>query len=301
MSSSTSRYDLLHTRLQRFTRMLHGMEKGSARSLHGARVASRRLREVLPVLQIDGETASSLGRRLRRVTKRLGTVREIDVLRQLLDELRSSGGYDERALSRVFADLTQQQASRRERLLAKAPLNELRRLASKIAKVETQLAGRDSGRASTRSWRWAIDARVGHRAAALKAALESAGSVFLPDRIHNVRIALKKFRYAAEVEHEMAADRMRRQDLLLLSQVQDVLGRLHDRQILIEHVRQVQASGATPRDLTGWRGLDALITTIETDCRRLHARYVRDAAAVVAVCERVAGRPPEARARRRAG
>src|SRR5262245_26462458 len=110
MARATSRYDLLHSRLLRFTRMLRGVEKGSVRSLHAARVASRRLREVLPVLQIDGETASTLGRRLRKVTKRLGTVREVDVLRQLVDELRGSGKHDERALSRVSADLVQRHA-----------------------------------------------------------------------------------------------------------------------------------------------------------------------------------------------
>jgi CHAD domain-containing protein len=254
---------------------------------------------VLPVLQLHGKTASSLARRLRKVTKRLGTVREIDVLRQLIEELRGSARHDERAIARVFAALTEQQGTRRDQLLAKAPMNELRRLATKLAKVETQLADHDARRASTRSWRWAIDARVAHRAGALKSAIESAGSVYLPDRVHNVRIALKKFRYAAEVEHEIAAERMRRQDLLRLKRVQDVLGQLRDRQVLIEHVRQVQASPSSPRDLAGWRGLDALITTIETDCRRLHARYVRDAADLLAVCERVMGRVAETTTRRR--
>ena len=276
------------------------MEKGSVPALHGARVASRRLREVLPVLQIDAEAASSLGRRLRKVTRRLGSVREVDVLRQLIDDLRRSHRYDERALSRVSTGLESEQFSRRERLLAKAPLADLRRVAAKIAKVEAHLVGRDAGRASTRSWRWAIDARVGHRASALKAAVAAAGSVYLPGRVHAVRIALKKFRYAAEVEHEIAADRMRSQDLALLQRLQEVLGHLQDRQVLVEHVREVQASPSTPADAATERGLDALVTAIETDCRRLHARYVRDAAALSAVCDRVIESAQAAPARRRA-
>ena len=299
MSSSRSRYDLLHSRLVRFTRMLHGVESGSAQSLHAARVASRRLREVLPVLQLDGQTVGRLGRRLRKVTRRLGTVREIDVLHQLMDELRGSAGHDERALSRVVAVLSERSAPRK-RMLAKDAMNELRRVAAKLEKLETQLTGLESTRASTRSWRWAIDARVAHRASALKAAIGAAGSVYLHDRVHKVRIALKKFRYAAEVEHEIAAERMRTQDLLLLKRVQDVLGRLHDRQVLIEHVRQVQTSRSATPDLPAWRGLDSLITTIETDCRRLHARYVREAAALVDVCDRVAD-APETRSRQQVG
>ena len=50
------------------TRRRGGRRPGAAR----ARVASRRLRELLPVLQLDGDARRKLGRRLRKVTARLG-------------------------------------------------------------------------------------------------------------------------------------------------------------------------------------------------------------------------------------
>ena len=50
--------------------MLHGVEGGDVRALHRTRVASRRLREVLPVLQLDPDMAHKLGRRLRKITQR---------------------------------------------------------------------------------------------------------------------------------------------------------------------------------------------------------------------------------------
>ena len=80
MPRSPERYDLLRTRLERFTQALHGMEEGDVKAVHQARVASRRLREVLPVLQLDPDVLRKLSRRLRKITDRLGTVRELDVL-----------------------------------------------------------------------------------------------------------------------------------------------------------------------------------------------------------------------------
>ena len=87
MPGSPRRYDLLRTRLDRFTRMLHGVERGDVRAIHRTRVATRRLREVLPILQLDATLARKLGRRLKRVTERLGAVRELDVLMLHIDEI----------------------------------------------------------------------------------------------------------------------------------------------------------------------------------------------------------------------
>src|SRR3954462_14962363 len=74
MQASTRRYDLLHKRLDRFTQMLQALDEGNLHALHQTRVASRRLREILPVLQVNPDVARRLGRRLRKVTQRLGAV-----------------------------------------------------------------------------------------------------------------------------------------------------------------------------------------------------------------------------------
>lgn len=294
-----SRYELLHKRLIRFTRALHGVEKGSVPALHRARVASRRLREVLPVLQLDSDVSGRLGKRLRRVTHRLGTVRELDVLLLLVDELHESGRYDEAALSRVAGAIAEERGKARGRLSSRLPIRELRRLSNKLQKVADEVADEAREGATARGWRWVIDARVKHRAETLKEAIDAAG-VYLGDRVHAVRVAVKKVRYAVELEAEISAEESWRADLVTLKRVQSVLGRLHDWEVLIDRVRQVQAS-LTPPNLTLWRALGGLLTAVETECRRLHARYVRDAAALAALCDRIAGRAPAVPSRRRAG
>src|ERR1700687_5235330 len=99
--SSTRRYDLLRSRLDRFTRTLPGVESGEIGAVHRARVASRRLRELLPILELDQPLVRKLGRRLRKLTRRLGSVRDLDVLTLLIDELRGSSRLPDRALRRV--------------------------------------------------------------------------------------------------------------------------------------------------------------------------------------------------------
>jgi CHAD domain-containing protein len=300
MPGSHPRYDLLHTRLIRFVRTLDGVEKGTTRGIHQARVSSRRLREVVPVLQLDGKDARHLARRLRKITRRLGTVRELDVLALLLEELGKSGRYEQRALTRLAAAIAGERAHAHERLPARLPVAKLRRLSGKLARIADDLAGQKMSAAATRGWRWAIDARAAHRAAAVKASIEAAGPVYLPDRVHAVRIALKKLRYAIELESEVAPDPYWSGELAALKRSQELLGRLRDRQVLIERTRQVQAS-LTPPDLVVWRGLGNLVTAVETECRQLHARYLRHSTDLVALCDRVVGRAPAPTRARRAG
>lgn len=294
--SSTRRYDLLRSRLDRFTRMLPGVESGEIGALHRTRVASRRLRELLPVLQLEGISARKLNRRLRKVTRRLGHVRELDVLTGLVDELQTTGRAPERALKRMRDEVRKARDHARVRLAHKAVAAELRRTAHKLESVLSKLEDTDRGRSHGRAWRWAIDARVTRRAAVLKSAINEAGAMYVPERIHMVRLATKKMRYAVELSVE-ASSLKDSADLRILKRTQQLLGRLRDLQVLIDRVRRVQAALAPP-DVGAWRDLDALVTPLEHSCRRLHARYVRDRAALISLCDRLGARAASSAARR---
>src|SRR5262245_18680174 len=84
MTVSGRRQDLIRSRLGTFTRTLHGVSTGDVKAVHRTRVATRRIRELLPLLGLKSLAASKLERRLRKLTRRLGAVRELDVLLLLI-------------------------------------------------------------------------------------------------------------------------------------------------------------------------------------------------------------------------
>ena len=271
--------------------MLQGVEAGDPRALHRMRVASRRLREVLPILQLDAEVTGKVNRRLRKVTSRLGVVRELDVMLALIDELSAVGRYSRPALARVSASLSERRVRARARMLKKVPGRELRRVAAKLDKLLQTLSTKEAsvtprGRAMTaRSWQWVLEARVARRASGLAEAIDQAGAMYLSERLHVVRIAVKKLRYALELSADVAGQKTT-PELTQLRRAQEVLGRLHDLQVLIDRTRETQAS-LTPPDLAAWRELDRLVVSLDEDCRRLHGRYMHDSPSLEAICVRL--------------
>jgi len=293
--SLTRRYELLRSRLDRFTRMLPGVESGEIGAIHRTRVASRRLRELLPLLQLEPSVVRKMNRRLRKVTRRLGNVRELDVLIKLIDELRQSRRLPARALARVGGEVRKARDEAKGRRPRKAVAADLKRAARKLEAIAEDLEDRN-GRSRGRAWHWAIEARVANRAAALKDAIAEAGAMYQPERLHAVRLAVKKLRYGVELSVE-AAGLKDTPELRALRRSQELLGRLRDLQILIERVRRVQAN-LTPPEVGGWRELDELVIPLEHHCRTLHARYVHNRIALMALCDRLGARASAAAARR---
>jgi CHAD domain-containing protein len=271
--------------------MLPGVEAGDMKATHRTRVASRRLRELLPLLELQPKAARKLGKRLRKATRQLGAVREADVLQLLTENLTNSGRFGERAMRRVRTDVLATREKARKAFSARETLSDLLRLAKNLEKVARKLD--DPGPTPNgRAWQWALDARIAHRAATLKKAVDAAGAIYLSERLHDVRIALKKLRYAVELSADAAAARPG-SDLKTLKRAQTLLGRLHDHQVLIDGVRRMQAS-LHSSDLVVSRDLDALLVALDGMCRRLHARFVRERAAVLEICERHGLRPTAA-------
>jgi CHAD domain-containing protein len=281
MSARARRSDLLQKRLEQFTKLLRELGDGDVRALHRTRVASRRLREIIPVLQLKADVSNRLARRLKHVTEELGRVRELDVLLDLVATLRKSERYDGQALRRIAITLTAEQSQARTRLNERLPMGEIHRLVRKLEKIGEDLRERKP----SKGWRWAVDARVTRRAEALTHALDSAGSIYLQERLHEVRIALKKFRYALEVSGDASGVKPMA-DIRTLKRAQDILGRLHDLQVLIDRVRQIQPAVSLP-DLTTWKKMDGLLAALENDCRRVHAKFVHRQSEVRAICEHV--------------
>lgn len=263
---------LLQRQSTALRRHLPGAIKGDDRSVHRARVASRRLRESVPVLSqgLKGSKAKKARRKIRRLTGALGMVRELDVALQMLDEL-AADRVPRAAIDELRAHVLAERQARREDMLQrleKIDADKLRRrLASVVAAVST---------ANPSQWRQTLGKRLLKRARRLHAAVEQAGHLYVPERLHEVRIAVKKLRYGLELAAEggvkTAAPLVR-----TLKRTQELLGRLQDLQVLRTHMTQLQASNSTR---VPHAALDSLAARLEEEARRLHARYVAGAQAL---------------------
>ena len=206
------RSQLLRSRLTRFRRSLAGAERGDVRGLHAARVASRRLRELLPLLPSAG--ARKLRRRLRKVTAGLGAVREFDAMLPIIDDLSKASRTN--TLDRLRMAVTTAREEARAHFDERLTAGDLRRLVRKLGRLADDVTITEAStpaKLRARGWRWAIDARVARRAAQLADMIRKAGPVYLPDRLHQVRIAIKKLRPSLDTttatttaEHQAADD-----------------------------------------------------------------------------------------------
>jgi CHAD domain-containing protein len=132
--------------------------------------------------------------------------------------------------------------------------------------------------AASETWRKALAARLAERARRLTMAIDGAGHMYAPERLHALRIAAKKLRYGLE----LAADSGLPQAAPLvrtIKRVQDMLGKLHDLQVLQTHVAAVQAAPRSDR-APAREALEDLARHIEDRCRHLHGRYVASAPAL---------------------
>jgi CHAD domain-containing protein len=257
-------------------------QAGDEISVHQARVASRRLREALPVLggRADEQALGRAERRVRRITRALGPVRELDVTLLLLAELEAKGTASKRAIARVRKAVLEERQKRRAEMLEVITPSHLDKLRKRLVKVSTP---ESHVHPVPRNALNEAAAQTAHRAKTLKAAIERAGGMYVADRLHRVRIEAKKLRYAVEIQRELSRSRATA-NLTRLKVEQDLLGRIHDLEILIDRARGVQ-SRLSPRDRIGMAELNKLVRVLEDECREGHAAYMRSRPSLVKLCD----------------
>ena len=81
MERSALSVAILRQRLISLLTAMPAAQSGDESSVHQARVASRRLRGALPMLnaRVDADAVNRVDRRVRKITRALGPVRELDV------------------------------------------------------------------------------------------------------------------------------------------------------------------------------------------------------------------------------
>src|SRR5688572_3561865 len=255
MNTSASRDRLWRKRLNELSAVWPDFVSGHAAGLHKTRVASRRIREALPIIGATAppDKVKKLSKKMRDLTRCLGPIRELDVELNMLEDKSKTDGVPGRAIEMVRRDVASRRQALRAELADDGPVLDLKKLLKKLERLADKGA-RGKGRRANDEWSGVLAARLMRRAKSLAAALDDAGPVYAPERLHHVRIATKKLRYALEIARDArvaAATPLVR----VLKRHQERLGHLHDLQVLLKHVRETEASrgaGSRMNDLTAY-------------------------------------------------
>jgi CHAD domain-containing protein len=200
-------------------------------------------------------------------------VRELDVTIQLLDELARSPYVSRDAVEDVRARVMKERDAKRKSMIARLEEVKVEKLDRRLASVGAAL-----DEATSEPWRKALAERLLRRSRRLSVAMHEAGQMYAPEGLHAVRIAAKKLRYGLELAVgsglKQAAPHVR-----TIKRAQELLGKLHDLQVLETHVAAVQAEPRTGRPQSR-AALENLARQIEDQCRLLHGRYVASAGAL---------------------
>ena len=244
-------------------------------SLHRSRVASRRLREILPLLastesRPDARRVRKARRLIRGLTVALGGVRELDVGLAIVDEFERQLPEFADATSAVRETIERERLERREEMASDAAHLDAPRLLARLGRLRTVAADA----AVTAGVRGALAARLESRSVRLMSEIEATGAIYAFDRLHRVRISAKKLRYGLELAHEVAGIGTTRL-VTRVKGLQDLLGRLHDLEVVAGYVRVISSGPRRPASRHASRLLDA----IESETRLLHAQYLARAAA----------------------
>ncbi|HSL21312.1 MAG TPA: CHAD domain-containing protein [Vicinamibacterales bacterium] len=262
MTAKTAPVTLVRRRVLALRRHLPTALDGDPGALHRARVASRRLRELLPLVR---PTSPKARRRIRRLTQLLGRVRELDVAIGLLNEGDLGRGVTRLALYEARQHLREGREARRVQMLRRLHKVSLKKLDRHVEGMITAAAAQEAA-----EWRRVLATRLTRRAARLRDEMASAGAIYVAERLHGVRIAAKKLRYALEIGAEMGL-REAAGLAAIVRRSQVTLGDLQDRSVLL---REVHEAGDKAVDESARLGLLALAAQLEEVCRERHAQYL---------------------------
>lgn len=249
-------------------------------ALHDMRVASRRLREALEIFQFcfPPKVYSRLYERVRRVTRALGQARNADVAVEFFAKLlaESQDLIEQISLQDLLRRLAKQQARRRAEMQNELDKAQPASLETRFEKAFTHLASiplsRQRGsRTALQLARRLLSLRL-REVFACRRLIKGENDV---EGLHNLRIAVKKLRYALETL-DFAAGEYAKENLKFFKKLQTVLGDLHDRDVFLEITQQrlnnLQKQSFTDHLLNGYQPILAKITIQRQD---FYAAYLK--------------------------
>ena len=266
---------------------------GRPRSIHHARVASRRIREILPALTADNAAdVRELRRAVRRLARALGRVRELDVMLELLHKDPAVDAWPRDMRAVVIHQLQTDRAERLERLSKRLSRRGVTPVGRGLRAL-TREAANPSHRVALEG---GIATRRRARAGQLADALEHAGTLYVPSALHAVRIATKKLRYSLEWTKAVTGPVVAPQ-ISELRAAQELLGELQDLYTLQSHLRRIAALDGIDRAMV--RALHSSSGRLDAALRERHAHFLKVAPRLLALAQDLGRKTPLAWLRRR--
>jgi len=252
---------------------------GDADAVHDARVATRRIRELLRLLRFDESRGDDdITGAFAAIGRALGRVRDVDVRLTLIRELEMHTPQAAPSLVLVRQHFEANRLKRVRRLIKTLERLEIDKL---LATVTETCRGSVRMRLASAGWRGQVRDLVVERARMAIEEIAHATGVYFPNRAHRARVAIKRLRYTAEIL-EATGGRQLHPIIKSLSKVQGILGDLHDRQDLGDWLwRHHKRDGVDAGHVKVTRQV------LAADVQEMHRKYLSNRAAVRAACAEI--------------
>ncbi len=265
------------THLDSLLSRLPMVRDGDADAIHAARIATRRLRGILPILLGDhpSERWQELQGRFRKTGRSLGKARDVDVSLELLKEIEQRSPATAPAAAAVRSRLMPEQVRRRRRLIKRLERQNIEALGGRRA-IGAHANGNGRALWRTPPAHRRLAAAIATNADLAQDAITHASGVYFPKRAHRVRVALKKLRYLVELLER--GDGGRRPALRVLKRAQEALGQIHDREVLAARLKRLLRGQDIPSS-------SLLVDVLEAESRALFGQYARERDALITTCQ----------------
>ncbi len=246
-------------------------------AIHDLRVAARRLVATLRVWRdlVPARARRAAERGLRRLRRRIGGARELEVHVALLEEqLPAGGGATGSVAAEVLERLRERLARRRRSAARRVSPRRLKRVLRRLGTAGAGLGAPQPGGPGALPGVLAVERRLADQAtAAVRSASEHPDDASL----HGARVLVKKWRYTIECLDEVVPGAAG-QAVRPLRRIQGDLGDAHDRAMLREllerHARRAGSAGESDE-------LRPLIERLDLERERAVRRFRRLAGTLV--------------------
>lgn len=220
-----------------FRRLTSAQKKLSADNIHDLRVAARRFREALDVSEelLGADGSDKIARQARKLTRWPGQVRNLDVTDTILSRVIAENPQSPAAelATQCKKQLLIQRRSARKSIASKIRDFDGQSLEAKIGKLIQKWSQHPPALLSRAIIETVLKRRLRTAFALKRKALQPKNA----EAQHRLRIAIKKLRYALEILL-FAFGKNAQPFLEQLQSLQDLLGEIHDLDVLSQAIQQ---------------------------------------------------------------